>query len=122
MPSTGLHGPWPLTEKDIDAVVRGVGAGAYALTREGTEPTFIVNYVGRSDNDLRGRLKQWVNSRYTHFKYGFLPTSTDAFLKECHLYHDFGGPEGKLDNEMHPARAQGTTWSCPSVGCDALRW
>jgi hypothetical protein len=118
MAVTGLHGPRPLTEKDIDAVVVGVGTGAYTLGRD-TGPTFYVDYVGRSDNDLNGRLKQWVGTKYTHFKYGFFPTAKDAFLKECRLFHDFGGTE-KLDNKVHPARPEGTTLSCPVDGCDAL--
>jgi hypothetical protein len=119
MASTGLIGPRPLTEKDIDAIVKGVGPGAYALGRDlGTK--FVVDYVGRSDEDLNARLKQWVGSKYTHFKYGFWNTSQEAFWKECRLFHDFGGTE-RLDNKVHPARPKGTSWTCPVDGCDALR-
>lgn len=116
----GLHGPWPLTEKDIDKVVTGIGAGAYILTCERINPGFIVNYVGRSDDDLNGRLKKWVGMKYTHFMYGFLPSAKDAFLKECRLFHDFGGIE-KLDNKIHPDRPKNTNLTCPVSGCDALR-
>lgn len=42
-----------------------------------------------------------------------------AFEKECALYHDFGGPQGQLDNEVHPARPEGTDWQCPR--CDVFR-
>jgi hypothetical protein len=117
---TGLHGPWPLTEKDIDNVVKGLGAGAYILTREPINPTFFINYVGRSDDDLNGRLKKWVGTKYTHFMYGFLPSAKDAFLKECRLFHDCGGV-AKLDNKIHPAVPEGTSWRCPVAGCDPLR-
>lgn len=120
MPSSGLHGPYALTTEIIDDIVRGVGAGAYILTREQVEPSFTVNYVGRSDDDLNTRLKDWVGTKYTHFKYGFLPSSKDAFLKECQLFHDFGGL-AKLDNKAHPARPKGTNFDCPVVECDALQ-
>jgi hypothetical protein len=113
MPNSGLHGPRALTAKDIDDVVVGVGPGAYALGRS-TPDTFYIDYVGRSDSDLNARLKQWVGEKYTHFKYGFLPSSQDAFFKECHLFHDFG--ETNLDNKVHPARPNGTNWTCPRCG------
>jgi hypothetical protein len=119
MPATGLFGPHPLTEKNIEAVVLGVGPGAYALGRDGGN-IFYVSYVGRSDNDLNARLKQWVASGYTHFQYAFYPTSKAAFEKECHLFHDFGGT-AKLDNVVHPARPNGTTHPCPVSGCGDLR-
>lgn len=115
--STGLHGPYELDTTVIDKIVRGVGPGAYALTREKTEPSFVVYYVGRSDDDLNDRLKDWVGTKYTHFKYGFLDTAEAAFLKECRLFHDFGGV-AKLDNEIHPARPNGSKAKCPVDGCD----
>jgi len=119
MAVTGLHGPGVLTEKGIDDIVKGVGPGAYALGRN-TPQSFIVDYVGRSDADLNGRLKDWVNNdKYTHFKYGFYDTAEAAFLKECHLFHDFGGI-GVLDNKVHPARPAGTKLKCPVDGCDVL--
>lgn len=118
--STGLHGPHELTTEVIDKIVSDVGSGVYALTREGTEPLFIVNYVGRSDDDLNGRLKDWVGTKYTHFKYSFLPTARDAFLKECNLFHDFGGI-AKLDNKVHPARPANSKVNCPVAECDALQ-
>jgi hypothetical protein len=119
MANTGLHGPYQLTTEVIDKILNGTGPGAYVLTREGANPSFIVNYVGRSDTDLKGRLKQWVGTKYTHFKYGFLSSPKDAFLKECQIFHDFGGVDS-LDNEVHPARPNGTNWKCPVADCDDL--
>jgi hypothetical protein len=113
MPDTGLHGPHALTTDIIDNVVRGVGPGAYALGRN-TPQMFYVEYVGRSDKDLNDRLKKWAATKYTHFKYGFFPTAKDAFIKECNLFHDFG--ETSLDNKVHPARPEGTSWTCPRCG------
>lgn len=98
--------------------MRGTGPGAYALGRQVGE-TFYVDYVGRSDADLNGRLKDWVSSKYTHFKHGFLETAKAAFEHECKMFHDFGGT-AKLDNKVHPARPQGTNPKCPVSGCSDL--
>ena len=110
MASTGLHGPHPLTVEGIDAAVKGTGPGAYALGRTGQDDTFYISYVGRSDTDLNARLKQWAG-KYSKFKYGFLDSPKAAFEKECYLFHTFG--ETKLDNDVHPARPQGSGWKCP---------
>jgi hypothetical protein len=119
MAATGLHGPGVLTEIGIDEIVKGVGPGAYVLGRN-TPGTFYVDYVGRSDGDLNGRLKDWAGSKYTHFKYGFYDTAEAAFLKECHLYHDWGGGTANLDNKVHPARPTNSKANCPIADCDAL--
>lgn len=110
MPSTGLYGPHSLTQEGIDAAVKGVAPGAYALGDVNANNTFIVRYVGRSDTDLNDRLKDWVGD-YRQFKYAFYPTAKAAFEKECHLFHDFG--ETTLDNAVHPARPAGSDWKCP---------
>lgn len=118
MANSGLHGPHLLTEKEIDANVRGIGPGAYALGRV-ENGAFYIDYVGRSDNDLKARLKQWAPTKYIYFKYGFCESAKAAFQKECQLFHDFGGTR-LLDNKVHPARPQGTSWSCPVSGCTDL--
>jgi hypothetical protein len=115
MPHSGLFGPHPLNEGTIDAIVKGTGAGAYALGREASG-TFYISYVGRSDSDVNKRLKDHVG-KYSNFKYAFYTKSAnDAFLAECRLFHDFGAYS--LDNKVHPARPQGTAWKCPH--CTAL--
>lgn len=114
MPSTGLTGPYALTEKNIDANVNA-SIGAYALGYVNSDDVFIVKYVGRSDDDLNGRLKDWIGS-YKSFKYGHFNTKKAAFEKECHMYHDFRG----LDNDIHPARPKGLDYDCPVSDCDAL--
>jgi hypothetical protein len=112
MPASGLHGPHKLTTSNIDAVVVGTGPGAYALGATNSDGTFVISYVGRSDDDLNGRLKDWVKTKYPEFKYGFLDSPKAAFEKECHLFHDFGGT-ATLDNDVHPARPKGSNWKCP---------
>ena len=113
---TGLFGPVALSVDDIDKNVRGVSPGTYLLGRPG-DNVFLASYVGRSDTDLNGRLKNWVGSKYSHALYGFFQTAKAAFNKECALFHAFGGA-AKLDNEVHPARPKGTDWTC--AHCNAL--
>ena len=108
MPSSGLHGPHSLTANGVANNVQGLGPGVYALGKT-VESTFVISYVGRSDDDLASRLQQHVPKHYLEFKYGFLPTMQAAFEKECHLYHDFNPP----DNQVHPARPRGTNHGCP---------
>jgi hypothetical protein len=108
MSTSGLFGPNQLTVQGIASAVSGVGPGAYVLGRSTVE-TFFVSYVGRSDTDLANRLNSHVG-KYSHFKYGFFPSPKAAFDKECFLFHSFG--ETSLDNAIHPARPQGTGWTC----------
>lgn len=113
MPSTGLYGPFQLTKISVDTNASGFGPGAYALGRLGKDGVLYVSYVGRSDDDLNGRLKKHVG-RYTHFQHAFYNTSRDAFAKECILYHEFNPP----DNLVHPAKSAGTNYQCPIAGCE----
>lgn len=110
MASSGLKGSYALTESGIDANVTRTSAGAYALGRVKDE-TFLVSYIGRSDDDVNDRLKDHVDD-YDRFKYAYFPSPKAAFEKECNLYHDFDPP----DNKIHPARPNNTNWSCPR--CD----
>jgi len=109
----GLSAAHDLTEKEIDGAVVGISPGVYALGSN-TPDVFYVDYIGRSDNDLNGQLKQWVGGKYTHFKFGLFPSAEEAFTKECNLFHDFG--ETALDNSVHPARPNGSNSKCPRCG------
>lgn len=109
--ATGLHGPHPLSNAGIDAAARGVGPGAYALGEVDSAGTFRVHYVGRSDEDLNGRLKDHVGN-YGVFKYGFFDNAEAAYRKECAMYHDFSPP----DNSVHPARPKGSRLTCGACG------
>jgi hypothetical protein len=116
MPSTGFTGIYKLDATTIDKAITRTSAGAYVLTREviGNDIPFTVNYAGRSDTDLKARLKQWAAKpgSYTHFKAGYCDSPKEAFEKECGLYHDFG--ESKLlDNSIHPQRPANASWKCP---------
>ncbi len=107
-----MNGPFALTRAVIDGEVTRVSPGAYELLMSHSGR---VKYVGRSDDDLNARLKQWVDSKYSYFKFEYCPSPKAAFEKECTLYHYHGGSE-KLDNEIHPQRPANSDWQCPKCG------
>ena len=112
-----MFGPYDFTIVEIDKRVTKKQAGNYALGYVNTESTFIVQYVGRSDIDLNAELKNRTsNKKYKRFKYSYAKSVKEAFDKECNNYHDFGGKES-LDNEIHPARPDGTDYDCPVSSC-----
>jgi len=109
MPDSGLIGPLALNNATIDAAISRTSPGAYALgAMDGS--TFMISYVGRSDDDVKARLKNHVGL-YPTFKYGYQPSAKAAFDKECNLFHDFG--EYTLANKIHPDRPAGSNWTCP---------
>ncbi len=117
MASLNMLGPYKLNNNKIDEVVTKTSAGNYALGKDGSE-AFTVCYVGRSDGDVNGRLKQWVGKkpeRYVDFKFSYATSPKAAFDKECNNYHDFGG-SSSLDNEIHPQCPANTNWKCPVCG------
>jgi hypothetical protein len=106
-----MNGPYALSGDEIDRQVTNMSPGNYGLGYTKEDGTFIVQYVGRSDEDVNKRLHDWVGTKYKKFKYSYVGSSKLAFEKECRNYHDFGGNE-KLDNETHPGRPKGTNWIC----------
>lgn len=108
MASLGMQGPYKLDTETIEAKVTRTSPGNYALGRK--KGTFLVGYVGRSDSDVRARLKSWVGkTRRPLFKFSYATSPKAAFDKECENYHDFNPP----DNDVHPDRPDGTDWHCP---------
>jgi len=117
MSSLNIDGLYDLTTKQIDEVVTIKSASNYALLNVRNNE-FCDCYVGRSDNDINGRLKQWADEkpkRYTHFIFSYATSPKAAFEEECRNYHDFV-ESNKLDNENHPDRPDGTNWKCPKCG------
>ncbi len=119
MASTGLMGPFILTNNTTDRNVTLKSLGAYTLGNSNTIGIYIVRYVGRSDDDVNKRLKNRVG-KYIQFKFGYYNSPKASFEKECFLYHDFGGNEEKLDNYNHPQRPAETNWECPK--CTIFDW
>lgn len=97
-----MEGPFCFTREEIDEVISLTGPGNYALGYVDKDNVFIVRYVGRADGDVNDRIKDHIGEDYSAFKFSYAISSKAAFEKECHNYHDFGGPEGKLENKIHP--------------------
>jgi hypothetical protein len=116
MVKTGLLGPYRLNFDTIDATVTRASAGVYALGHVSPEGKFCIDHVGRSDTNLKARLRERIGSA-TLFKFGYLASSKAAFERECELFHDFEPP----GNRVHPGRPAGTSWECPRCRIFARR-
>jgi hypothetical protein len=116
MASTGLLGPYRLTFEEIKDAIPRVSPGAFALGHKDPSGRFYVDYVGRADTDVRGKLQGLIGSAML-FKYSCAPSAEAAFRKECELFHDFKPP----GNRMHPDRPGGTSWECPRCRFFRLR-
>jgi hypothetical protein len=114
--NTGLSGPYRLTFDAIDAAITQSSPGVFALGHSDAGGRFCVNHVGRSDADLKVRLRDFIGSD-SLFKYGYSPSSEAAFQKECEIFHDVRPPR----TLVHPGRPKGTSWECPRCRIFARR-
>ncbi len=113
MPSLNMNGPHDFTSLKIGEVVTRKSAGNYALGYISRDGSFVVQYVGRSDVDVKQELRVRLSiSAYQAFKFSYASSPKAAFEKECRNYHDFGGKQ-KLDNDNHPDRPTNCNWKCP---------
>jgi hypothetical protein len=108
MANTGLTGPYRLNFDTVSGVVTAQSPGIYALGHLDRHGRFCISNVGRSDEDLRGRLINCIGSEIM-FKFEYASNAQAAFLRECELFHDFGS----LQRGVHPARPHGTNLRCP---------
>jgi hypothetical protein len=108
MANTGLSGPYRLTFDAIDAAVTRSSPGVFALGHSDAGGRFCVNHVGRSDGDIKVRLRDFIGSD-SLFKYGYCPSSEVAFQRECEIFHDVRPPR----TLVHPGRPKGANWECP---------
>ena len=104
--------PYRLTSTMIKTVVTQRKPGNYRLGNI-VNGQFHLKYVGRSDTDVAFRLLMHLNEGYTLFKFCYADSAAEAFARECHEYHAFGGPQGRLDNAYHPDRPNGSNYKCP---------
>lgn len=103
-----LSGSVELNDETIDAVITEGGAGVYILGPNGVNGGVYVRFVGRSDVNLRARLKQHVGM-HSHFVYSYADSPLAAFQAECKLYHHYDPSE----NVAHPVRPRNVDWKCP---------
>ena len=122
MASLGMLGPFALTDNEVSKRVPENVMGNYAfLQKKWLTDEYLVRYVGRSDSDLKKEIKQQMKTDRaagcTHFMFSIASTKKEAFEKECHNYHDFGGNDS-LHNEYHPDKPDYTAYKCPVEGCE----
>lgn len=113
MTTLGMLGPTQLTSNNIDKLIQARSPGNFALGHiEGK--AFIVQYIGRSDENLNEKLKSCIG-KYQLFKWSYASSEIAAFDKECQNYHDFGG-NIDLDNDNHPEKPDGEFVVCKICG------
>lgn len=103
-----LEGPYRLTFDGIENAVRRKKFGVFALGYEGRGNIFYINYIGRSECDLKSSLLGFIGSDVA-FKYQAVLSAEEAFWRECELFHSFRPPA----NRIHPGRPTGSNWVCP---------
>ena len=113
-PIKGMAGPFVLNHKTVHEVVGNSEYGWYWLGREWCDGVPQVNYVGRSDNDLAGRILKPREHEYLFFWVRVVNTVHEAFNGECEDWHKFGADA--LDNKIHPDRPDGHKYVCPICG------
>ena len=105
-----MSGPYALTSEAVTLAVTKAKIGNYALGYLRADGVFMVGRTGRSDKCTLGRLLTHAGERdYAQFMFSYAATVREAFVIECHLYHDFPCP----GNKAHPQRPPDEKWPCP---------
>lgn len=111
----GMYGPFVLETEVVDEKVGAQIAGNYRLSRNSPD-TFVVSYIGRSDNELANRIKDHIKEGYKSFVWAPKDSPIEAYNQECEDFHYYGGDIGAIDNDKdlgHPHSPKGETLSCP---------
>jgi hypothetical protein len=108
MASTGLNGPFLLTAESVRVIVTAKSPGAYALGKTDAQGTFIIEKVGRSDDNVKKRLQDYAEC-FSGFMFVYCSSAKPAFAKECDLYHHFLS----VKSYPHPSRPDHSYWKCP---------
>lgn len=110
MGKLNMKGSFILDPKIVAEKLTEISAGNYALGRKNKEGQFLVDYIGRSDADVKACLLELAEKSHSSvFKYSYAATAQEAFEKECQNYHDFEPPQ----NDSHPEKSEGCDWKCP---------
>jgi len=103
-----LSDPQKLTQANIDAAITTKTPGVYVLGALNANHVMSVSYVGRSDDDLAGKIRRHIGN-YQAFAYAMAANPLHAYQAECKLYHELQPSK----NVMHPIRRPGVEWACP---------
>jgi hypothetical protein len=105
-------GPYSLTDEDIASNVSASLPGVYALGSFRPDGSCSVEYVGRSDEDIRERLRLHTPRSHPQFYFTYCQSEEEAYRIECELFHAFHPPE----NYVHPTRPQHSDLQCAMCG------
>lgn len=107
MPARRLQGPFPLSERVIDAAVPFDGPGVYALGSTNGDH-FQLERVGKATESLQAHLSAYVG-RYPSFEFAPCASPDDAYDLLCRLYHKYH----PTDNDAHPLPTGASAAVCP---------
>jgi hypothetical protein len=107
MAFAGLQGPFSLTAEAVNIKVGGKLPGTYVLGYTDEEGTFIIEYLGRSSDNVKQTLQDHLADGHKQFAFEYYLSAKGAFEKECELYHEH--PVAT----PHPDRPEGSYWKCP---------
>lgn len=112
-----MNKPLSFDKTTIESNVHQNKPGNYHLGKPGNTGDITPKYTGRSDACLRTELLARLNSHkhLSHFSFSYASNAVSAYEVECQKYHKF---IKQLENEIHPAKPEGTTVSCPEPDCD----
>lgn len=106
-----LHDPKDLTHANIEAAINTKSAGYYVLGSLSESKVMAVSYVGRSDDDIAGKLRRHIGN-FQAFAFAIAASPLQAYQGECKLYHALKPSK----NVLHPIRRPTPEWSCPVCG------
>ncbi len=94
----------------VDKAVPHGLIGTYLLGTKTKNGTFVPQYVGRSDVDLRRRLLQHAEAGGFEW-FALMPAETifEAYQVECRGWHLFT----RLANAIHPGAPRNLPYKCP---------
>ena len=82
MVSSGMNGPYDYDLSTINKEIIRTQSGYYALGHLDLDGNFIIKYVGKSESDVRRRLKELLPSKYKMFKFSYAISQQTSFLKD----------------------------------------
>lgn len=94
----------------IDSIVNSIAPGVYVLSEDGR----TASYIGRSEYDLRERLKSSSEDhpKCYYFWFQYARSAMEAYKLECELYHKYLPKY----NYIHPAKPVGNNIACHICG------
>ena len=112
-----MFGPYLLEEDVIKDIIKSGRAGNYALGYTTENYYFLPKYIGRADQCVQEiLLNQVAQHPFKMFKFSYAHSAEEAFIKECHNYHQY---EEQIENESHPETPALLDLACPC--CDVNR-